>query len=418
MSRLLAVREPTFHNHQPMTTNAVDRFSRPLKDGETLRLATDLMAITGPSGRERDVVDWIRNKLQVEGGAPDSAIFLDSPPKSSSIDGDAGNLVLTLPGTVRRPRRLFVAHVDTVPICAGAKPVRRNGRVVSGVPGTGLGADNRAGSAVLLATALDVLRTGVAHPPLTFLWTVQEEVGLRGARDAKLSKLGKCGLAFNFDGGSPAKLTIGATGGHRLRIDIIGMASHAGGAPAEGVSAIAIAALAIAKLVKSGWHGQITKGRHSGTSNVGVIQGGQATNVVADHAYVRAEARSHDSRFRQRIVDEMEKAFRAAAAQVCNLDGRCGKVVVEGQLDYDSFRLSPREPCVQAAQAAVAAAGLEPELAVANGGLDANWLTARGIPTVTLGCGQHRIHTAQEELDVAEFQAARRIALRLATDIG
>ena len=56
------------------------------------------------------------------------------------------------------------------------------------------------------------------------------------------------------------------------------------------------------------------------------------------------------------------------------------------------------------------------EFAVTNGGLDANWLTAHGIPTVTLGCGQRNIHTAREQLDIAEFQRARRIALRLATE--
>ena len=79
----------------------------------------------------------------------------------------------------------------------------------------------------------------------------------------KKSLLGKPKLAFNFDGGSPAKLTIGATGGYRMTIDIRGLASHAGSAPAEGVSAIAIASLAIADLVKNGWHGQIAKGRHA-----------------------------------------------------------------------------------------------------------------------------------------------------------
>ena len=58
------------------------------------------------------------------------------------------------------------------------------------------------------------------------------------------------------------------------------------------------------------------------------------------------------------------------------------------------------------------AGGREPELAISNGGLDANWLTARGIPTVTLGCGQRNIHTALEQLDIADFHLARRVALR------
>ena len=78
-----------------------------------------------------------------------------------------------------------------------------------------------------------------------------------------MSKLGKPKLAFNFDGGSPPKLTIGATGGYRMTIDIRGLASHAGNRPEEGVSAIAIASLAIADLVKNGWHGLIDEGRRT-----------------------------------------------------------------------------------------------------------------------------------------------------------
>jgi tripeptide aminopeptidase len=287
--------------------------------------------------------------------------------------------------------------------------------VVSADPKTGLGADNRAGASALLTTAMTLLGGGVSHPPLTLLWTVQEEVGLHGARLAKLSMLGKPKLAFNFDGGSAAKVTIGATGGYRMTIDIRGIASHAGGAPADGVSAIAIASLAIADLVKNGWHGAIEKGRHVGTSNVGVIRGGEATNVVTDHVEIRAEARSHDPKFRVQIAKQIERAFERAARQVRNAAGKRGSVSIEGRLDYESFRLPLEEPCVVAAKAAVEAEGREPELAISNGGLDANWLTARGIPTVTLGCGQRNIHTAQEELDIADFHLARRIALRLAT---
>jgi tripeptide aminopeptidase len=90
-------------------------------------------------------------------------------------------------------------------------------------------------------------------------------------------------------------------------------------------------------------------------------------------------------------------------------------VDIDGRLDYESFCLKSTEPCVVAAEAAVSAVGREPELVVSNGGLDANWLSARGIPTVTLGCGQLNPHMTSEALDVAEFQAACRIALLLAT---
>lgn len=385
-----------------------------LGDTEAQRLVMQMMAISGRSGEEAAIMEFIRGKL-VAAGVAAKTLLDDGAHRRSPLGGQVGNLVLRLPGTVRAPRRMLAAHVDTVPICVGSRPRLKGGRVVSADKTTGLGADNRAGAAVLLSTVLAILRSRLPHPPLTFLWLVQEESGLLGARHVRLSALGKPQLAFNFDGGSPSILKIGATGGYRMAIDIRGIASHAGNRPEEGVSAIAIASLAIAELVNSGWHGLVAKNGHTGTSNIGVIQGGEATNVVTDQVRIRAEARSHDRRFRERIVAQIRTAFQQAAAKVRNTAGRCGRVRFEGRLDYESFLLARDEPCVVAAMAALQAEGLEPELSVTNGGLDANWLTSHGIPTVTLGCGQHHIHTTREELDIAEFHAARRIALRLAT---
>jgi tripeptide aminopeptidase len=385
-----------------------------ISDAEALRIVMELMAIPGRSGEEGAVADFLRRQLSAAGIAA-SELRDDGANRRTPLGGQLGNLVLKLPGTIRSPRRLLSAHMDTVPVCLGSRPVRKGGYVISADKATGLGADDRAGTAVLLSTVLSILRGKLPHPPLTILWTVQEEVGLFGARHVKRSLLGNPKLAFSFDGGSPAKLTLGATGGYRMTIEVGGLASHAGGAPAEGVSAIAISGLAIADLVKHGWHGQIVQGRHIGTSNVGVIQGGDATNVVTDHVRLRAEARSHEPKFRAKIVKEIESAFRRAAREVRNTAGKCGTVRFEGRLDYEAFRLARDEPSVVAALAAVRAAGREPELAISNGGLDANWLTAHGIPTVTLGCGQRNIHSVHEELDVAGFHDARRIALRLAT---
>jgi tripeptide aminopeptidase len=114
-------------------------------------------------------------------------------------------------------------------------------------------------------------------------------------------------------------------------------------------------------------------------------------------------------------VSEIRGAFERAAGQVRNTARKTGRVRFESRFDYESFRLKHDEACVVAAAAAIRAEGLDADLAITNGGLDANWFTAHGIPTVTLGCGQRNIHTVHEELDIAQFHAARRIALRLAT---
>lgn len=378
------------------------------------QMVMELMAIPGTSGHEKGVADYITKKLR-EAGAPASAIRSDNAHKKTPLAGEVGNLIFQLPGTLRGPRRLLMAHMDTVPICVGAKPVRKGKIVRSADPKTGLGADDRSGVAVVLNAALEILRRKLPHPPLTFFWPIQEEVGLHGAHYAQLGLLGKPHLAFNWDGGAAAKITVAATGGYRLQIEIEGLAAHAGAAPEHGVSAIAIASLAIAELVREGWHGLIVKGDHRGTSNVGMIRGGEATNVVTDHVELKAEARSHDPQFRKQIVAAIEQAFRTAAQAVRNAEGRHGQVRFHGRQDYEAFRLAADEPSVLAAERALRAAGLEPQRGVSNGGLDANWMTAHGIPTVTLGCGQMKIHTTSEFLDIAAFEQACAIALDLAT---
>lgn len=379
-----------------------------------LDLVVQMMAIPGRSGGEGGVAEFLTRHLRAA-GVPGGSLRVDRAHRRTPIRGDTGNLILRLPGTVPGPRRLFTAHMDTVPLCLGCRPVRRGRLVRSLNAQSGVGADDRAGCAVLLNTVLCLLETEVPRPPLTFCWFIQEETGLHGSRNVTAAGLGHPRLGFNWDGGSPARLTVGATGGYRMLIEIRGLASHAGGAPEQGISAIAVAALAIADLQRAGWHGAIHRDGGRGTSNFGHISGGEATNVVTDRVILRAEARSHDPKFRRQIVAAIRRSFASAAREVRNARGRCGKVRILGRLDYESFRLRDEEPCTLQAEEAVRAIGREPERTVTDGGLDANWLVRHGIPTVTLGCGQLNPHTAREALDVSDFQDACRICLRLAT---
>jgi tripeptide aminopeptidase len=377
------------------------------------KLVLELMAIRGGSGDEKLVAERIVKHLR-DAGCPNAAIAFDTAHTKTPLKGNVGNLIVKLPGTMPGPRRLLMAHMDTVPVCLGSKPVVAGRFVKSADPATGLGADDRSGCAVVLATAVEILRRKLPHPPLTFLFAIQEEVGLYGARFVKAADLGRPKLAFNFDGGAVEKITVGATGGHRLDIRIAGTPSHAGVAPEKGVSALAIASLAIASLVNDGWHGLVEKKGKRGTSNVGTIHGGSATNVVAESATLKAEARGHDPAFRNQIVKAIETAFKDAAKRIKSVDGKTGKVTIAGRLDYEAFRLDDDEPCVVAAEAAVKSIGLVPRREISNGGLDANWMAANGIPTVTLGCGQMEIHTTNEKLDLDAFENACRAALRLA----
>lgn len=381
---------------------------------EARQLVTKLLSIPGGSTREKEVMDFLVEQLKQSGADP-AWIRFDRANKRSPFGGQCGNLILKVPGGRRGPRRLLMAHVDTVPLCQGAQPVEQNGYLVPADPQTALGADDRSGTAAILHAAMRVLRERPQHPPLTFLWTVQEELGLYGARFVDVKLLGRPKLAFNFDGGPAGRVTIGATGGYRMDIRITGWASHAGVAPEKGISAITIAGCAIADLHRDGWLGRVEKNTRTGTSNIGVIHAGEATNVVTPEAHLRAEARSHDPRFRARIVQAIERAFQQAVKEVRNSDGKCGQVAIDGRLDYEAFRLSSDDASLAAAEAALRRLGLAPVRNISNGGLDANWMTAHVIPTVTLGCGQENMHTTAERLHLGEFEQACRIAWQLAT---
>jgi tripeptide aminopeptidase len=376
----------------------------------------ELMAIPGPSCQEGAVAAAVRGKL-VAAGVPAACIAFDQAHEKSPAGGETGNLIVRLPGTFRGPRRLLMAHLDTVPICVGCQPVVIGKYVETANPASGLGADNRSGVAVVLNSLLEIFERGLPHPPITALFTVQEELGLFGSRFVDKRLLGQPRSGWNWDGRGPQRLTLAATGGHTLKIRVHGIASHAGGAPERGVSAIMIAALAMRDLFVNGWHGEIVRGALSGTCNLGIIHGGDSTNTVTDLVAIEGECRSYDRRLRERIVREVERAFQRAARAVVNNKRERGRIEVASEVEYESFRVADNDPCVVIAQQVIRGLGMEPELLTTQSALDANWINFHGIPTATLGAGQIYGHSTRECMDIEQFQMACRVALRLATAV-
>lgn len=374
------------------------------------------MAIPGRSCEESVVAEWIQKQLK-KAGVPASAMSTDTAHRRSPAGGEIGNLIVRIKGTAPGPHRLLMAHMDTVPLAVGCKPVRKGDIIRPATRTTALGGDNRAGCAAVLTAITEVLRQKLPHPPLTLLFTVQEEIGLRGARYISAGKLGKPKLCFNWDGRGPGDLIIGAVGATNLEITVKGIASHAGAHPENGVNASVVAGMALASLQENGWHGLVESGRSRGASNIGVIQGGAATNVVMPEVKLEAEARSHQPAFRKRIVREYRKAFTAAVKAIKNADGQRGKLVFEEDTRYEAFAIKESAECVKVAQQAAEACGVKTDARPCDGGLDANWMAEHGFPAVTLGCGQHGIHTVDETLDIPMYLSACQIATRLASGL-
>lgn len=380
---------------------------------QSFGILKDLLSIPGPSGQEGRVIEYLTAALHSR-GIPKSAMIVDDAHKSSPFGGEVGNLIVDLAGDPRLPRRLFMAHCDTVPLCVGSQPLREGRYIVSANPAAGLGADNRTGVAVLLHLAFDLVRLQGKHPPATLFWTVQEEVGMQGVRYADTGNLRSPKLAFNFDGGRAAKLTVGATGCHRMTMEFTGKAAHAALRPEEGINAIAAVGMAVHALQAAGLLGRMGSGAGAVTTNIGTVEGGSAVNVVPDRVIAQAEVRGHDPAARRQALECFCRTAQEAAGLIRNASGDAATVRITPRLDYEAFRLDADEPCVAAAENAVRSAGLVPVCAVTDGGIDANWMHAHGIPVVSLGAGQVGGHTVTEKVSLDEFEAALRIALHLA----
>lgn len=378
-----------------------------------------LLPIPGPPAQEKKVAEHL-HKILVSIGVPNEQIAYDRAQDQSEYGGNVGNMIVKIEGQLTGPPLMFSTHMDTVPDCVGCQPRldQERHRIINDAPGTALGGDNRAGCAILLTLARKLMALNGAHPSIVLVFFIQEEVGLVGARGLDVGLLGEPlpTMCINLDGGKVEEVVTAVIGSQRFTIDITGVAAHAGSRVAEGVSAAVIASKAIAELEQAGWHGRINKPEGSGTSNVGIIEGGKGSNVVMPSLHILAEARSHDPQFRRKIIDTWQDTFKRAAASVTNIHNQHGAVVFGPGPTYEAYALHADAPVVKKVKQAAEQIGLAIKLVSDDGGMDANWVVAHGIPCVTLNIGQRDIHTPDEWIDLHDFERACQLVIAIATD--
>ncbi len=385
--------------------------SSPVDRARAMAHLMDLLAVEGPTGKEAKVAAAITKKL-IAAGCAKAWITTDDAHERLGDGYEIGNLIVKLPGTIKAPRIMFSAHMDTVPLCRGAVPVIKGNRVVAQGE-TGLGGDDRSGCAAIVTLCETLLKNKLPHPPITLLFPIAEENGLHGSRMVRFKDLGHPAMGFNLDGQFPNEIVIGAMSAARWRAEIKGISTHAGLEPHKGVSAGLIGSKAMATIAEKGYFGKIIKGNRAGTSNLGSVNGGEASNQVMDRCVMTGECRSHNAAFLKRIIKVHQDAFAAAAASVTNDAGKAGKVKFTTESDYNAFRLKKSEPCVKIASQAVERAGKLPNPLVMDAGLDANNFNEKGLPTVTLGTGSHKFHQIAEYVDIREYLLACGVLLNI-----
>ncbi|MFN3420307.1 MAG: M20/M25/M40 family metallo-hydrolase, partial [Armatimonadota bacterium] len=281
----------------------------------------ELVRIPSPSGKEREVAQAVKAKVEAMG----LTVLEDDAGKG--FGGEQGNLIVKVPGSVEGvPPILLNAHLDTVLPCENVNPivegdkVRSDGRTI-------LGADNKAGVCVLLELLRVLREDKIQHAPLEIVFTVAEETGLHGAKHLDYSLI-SANFGFVLDSGPPInKVIVQAPSQKNLKAIVKGKAAHAGVSPEKGINAIQLAARAIASM-------RLGRIDHETTANIGVIKGGLATNIVPEEVEVLGEARSHDPRKLEEQIAHMVALLEKEAQR------GGGKAEVEVTDVYRSFRIT------------------------------------------------------------------------------
>ena len=323
-----------------------------------------------------------------------------------AVGGNTGNVIVRVAGNKEGAGPLLLSsHMDTVGPGKGVKPIREADRVRSDGT-TVLGGDDKSGLAVIVEVLRTLRERDVPHGEIEVAFTICEEIGLLGAKHLDVSAL-RAKRAVILDSESPAELTTRAPSSDRFEFIVHGLEAHAGICPENGISAVRVAAEAIAT---------IPLGRIDAetTSNVVILEGGVATNVVPNRCVVKGEVRSLDDTKLDGRVSEIRRSFQDAAARATtHFDGRVHRAWIEERAhrEYSAMNIADDEPLVQLVVRAARNAGRSVKTASAGGGSDCNVLNQRGVTAVNLGTGMRDIHTINEWLDLPEFYACADIVL-------
>lgn len=365
-------------------------------------LLLELVQIDSVSRKERDVAERIKKYCEEMG----ATVEIDDA--GEKVGGNSGNVIARFPGTIPGAEWIMMsAHMDTVVPGEGVKPIVE-GDIIRSDGTTVLGGDDKSGCAVIIETIRCLQEQNVPYAPIEAVFSICEEVGLLGAKHVDTSKLNaKYGLVFDSD--DPGFLFTRGPSADHMDFKIYGLESHAGVAPEEGISAIRIAAEAIHNM-------KLGRIDHETTANIGVIEGGKATNITTNFVLLRGEARSLDDQKLEAQTAHMIKCCEDAAAKhEVTVAGITTKGRVESHVtrEYSAMDVPDSSRVVQLVYKAAARLGQKVETLASGGGCDANIFNQRGIECANFGTGMRAIHTVKEWLDVKDMYASAEMTLEV-----
>lgn len=356
---------------------------------------TSLVEIDSIPRKEKDVAEELE-KILIQMGAD---VCFDNA--AEMVDGNCSNLIAKFPGNIKAEPIFLCAHMDTVEPGEGIEVVFKDG-IFTSKGDTVLGADDKSAIAIILEVLDVILENNIDHPPIEIIFTVCEEIGLLGAKYMDYS-LVESKFGYILDATDTEGIVTKAPASNKIKIRVYGKAAHAGAAPENGISAIAVTSKAISKIVL----GRIDQ---ETTCNLGTIQGGVATNIVPDFVEIHGEARSHDPEKLEKVTKNIVDAFHAAAEEFADGSG-LPTVHADIDLDFPYTRIPEDHKVIQLARKAADNLGIALESRTTGGGADANVFFGQGLVAGVLGTGMTDVHTLEENIALKDMVRAADLIL-------
>ena len=359
-----------------------------------VEIFTDLVRIDAVSKAEKPVADYLRvffQKLNL-------AVIEDEAGRL--VGGNSGNIIVPLANGADGPSAFaFCAHMDTVKSTQKLKPMVTADRISSD-GNTILGADNRAGIAIILYIAEYLVSRKLPHQPFEAVFTIGEETGLYGSSNLQLEKL-NAKTAYILDSSAdPGFFVYAAPGAVDFEIIFQGKGSHAAVMPEEGINALSMASALIDAF-------PVGKVDEDTTINFGKIRGGEANNVVPPEIRLTGEIRS----FHEKNIQYYREKLVAVSKTVTDKFG--GKIVFHWEDAFPGFVLDRNETAIRYLENSMRGVGLTPKAIRYYGGSDANILNNRGVMAIDLGIGAKNPHSNSEYILIRDLAKMAELVFRL-----
>jgi tripeptide aminopeptidase len=347
-----------------------------------------------------------------------------------------GTVLATIPATVDTPAPTIglLAHVDTAPQFSGkdVRPiVHRNydggdivlpddpGMILSptALPYLGmktgddivtasgttlLGADDKAGVAIIMAAARHLLENpDIPHGPIRIGFTCDEEIG-RGVH-ADLPRDLRADVAYTLDGAARGEIVYETFSADAAKVRIKGVSIHPGWAKDKLVNATHLAAKIVDMLPQATLTPETTSGRQGFLHVTGMS--GSAAEMSIDlilRDFEREPLAAQGELLRK--VCEAVQAGEPRAEITCDITTQYRNMRYWLEDDMRPVELA-REACRKA--------GVEPFSEPIRGGTDGSRLTEKGVPTPNIFTGMQEIHGPLEWVSLQDMAAATATTIEL-----